>query len=166
MEIGSAALAGLFMAMGWALVKTVEFFVKKYGKNAVVQLDNEQTRQLKEIYQQCVLQTRFGALTKNQEIRLKDIEKSVIHLDELHSVYDENHIPTWYVPRGLLSLARSINNDINIMSDDLKEELGRISAGQSISVEKISDLITSQKLVTERLGDLINLWSKVMKNNN
>jgi hypothetical protein len=165
MELGSAAVTGLFIGMAWALVRVVEYFVKKYGKAEKVGLNDELSKQISEIHQQCMSCNRYGVLTEHQENCLENIEKLVKHLDELHSVYDENHVPKWYVPKEILSIVRSITNDIDNMSDDLKEELGKISAGQSISVEKISELINSQKLVTERLGDLITLWSKAVKGN-
>lgn len=166
MEIGGAALTGLFIGMAWALVRAVEYFVKKYGKNTEkLSLADEQAKKLDEVHQQCLSCGRFGPLTKSQKDCLEGIEKVVRHLDELHSVYDENHVPKWYVPREMLLTVRAMHSEIDAMSDDLKEELVKISAGQSISVEKISELINSQKLVTERLGDLITLWSKVMRGN-
>jgi len=164
MEIGGAAITGLFIGMAWALIRVVEYFIKKYGKNTdKISLIDEQVKKLNEIHQQCGLWSRYGVLTESQIKYLEDINKAVEHLDELHSVYDENHVPKWYVPGGILLTVRAIHSDIDSMTDDLKEELIRINAGQSISVEKISELINSQKLVTERLGDLITLWSKVMK---
>lgn len=166
MEIGGAALTGLFIAMAWALVKTVEYFIKKYGRTQGSEISNEILKKVDEIYKQCMKNDRFGSLTNQQNEILECINKGVRHLDELHSVYDENHVPKWYVPKEILSVVRSIHNDIDIMNDGLKEELSKITAGQSISVEKISELINSQKLVTERLGDLITLWAKVMKNGN
>lgn len=166
MEIGGAALTGLFIAMAWALVKTVEYFVKKYGKSNGAEISNETIKKIDEIYKQCMNCGRYGSLTNKQAETLGEINKGIKHLDELHSVYDENHVPKWYVPKEILFMVRSIHNDIDTMNDGLKEELGKIIAGQSISVEKISELINSQKLVTERLGDLITLWAKVMKNGN
>jgi hypothetical protein len=166
MELGGAALTGLFIGMAWALVRVVEFFVKKYGKNvSEAVLIDEQAKKLDEIYSKCT-SNKFGMLTSSQESRLENIEKMVEHLDELHSVYDENHVPKWYFPREMLLIVRAIHRDIDEMNDDLKEELGRIGAGQSISVGKISELINSQKLVTERLGDLITLWSKAVSRDN
>lgn len=166
MEIGGAALTGLFIGMAWALIKVVEYFVKKYGKVPEKAEPTEDHKKIDSIYQQCMLCAKFGNLTDYQKICLENIEKAVKHLDELHSVYDENHVPRWYMPGEVLFLVRNIHNEIDSMSDDLKEELNRISMGQSVSVEKISELINSQKLVTERLGDLITLWSKVMQRDN
>lgn len=166
MEIGGAALTGLFIGMVWALVKVVEYFIKKYGKaTEKISLPDDQVKKLEEVHQQCMSCGRYGPLTESQKECLERIEKIVSHLDELHSVYDENHVPKWYVPREMLLTVRAIHNEIDAMGDDLKEELGKIGAGQSVSVEKISELINSQKLVTERLGDLITLWSKAMRGN-
>jgi hypothetical protein len=164
MELGGAALTGLFLGMAWALVRVVEYFVKKYGKNTEkFSLSDEQAKKLEEIHN--LICGRFNSISEHQQTCLEGIERAVRHLDELHSVYDDNHVPKWYVPKEILDIVRLIHNDIDRMSDDLKEELSKIGAGQSISVEKISELINSQKLVTERLGDLITLWYKVMKGN-
>jgi myo-inositol catabolism protein IolC len=160
MEITSSALTGLFIGMVWALVKVVEYFVKKYGKEKYVSLPPEQSNKLNEVFLRCSDCQRYGSLTINQTKSLETIEDDVAKLRELHEVYDANHVPKWYVPSEILAMVKNVNKDIDNMSVALKDELNKISAGQSISVEKMSELITSQKLVTERLGDLITLWAK------
>jgi hypothetical protein len=165
MELGSAALTGLFVGMGWALVRVVEYFVKKY-RDEKVSLNDDQTKKLNEIYSTCLSLGKYGTLTHEQERSLNEIKKNVAHLDELHSVYDDNHVPKWYVPKDTLSLVRSIHNNVKTINEEFEDELNKISAGQSVLVEKMSDLINSQKLVTERIGDLIILWSKITKQSN
>jgi hypothetical protein len=132
MELGSAAITALFVGLIWTLIKVVEFFVsgKKRG------------------------------LTNEQEHTLYQIHKLTLHLDELHSVYDSNHVPKWYVPGELLKLIRDMHNALEALSHELDDSMNKISSGQQSSIQKVSDLINSQKLMTERLGDLVTMWSK------
>jgi hypothetical protein len=137
MEIGSAAITALFVGLIWTLIKVVEFFVsgKKRG------------------------------LTPEQEQILLYIQGRVKHLDELHSVYDSNHVPKWYVPGELLTLIRETHSALEALSHELDDSMEKVTSGQASSVQKISDLINSQKLMTERLGDLVTLWSKLGSSN-
>jgi len=137
MELGSAAITALFVGLIWTLIKVVEFFVsgKKRG------------------------------LTPEQESMLYQIYKSVSHLDELHSVYDSNHVPKWYVPGDLLVLIRKTHSALEALSHELDDSMERIVSGQSASIQKVSELINSQKLMTERLGDLVTMWSKLGDSN-
>jgi hypothetical protein len=134
MEIENAALISLFIAMGWCLIRVVEFFIKKYGKN-------DSTKDDKQI--KC----------------LENIENMVKHLENVHNVLDDNNIPKWYIPREILPIVKETLSIIY----KLKEDLVRVSNDQHVSIEKMVDLISSQKLVTERLGDLILLWTKNLK---
>lgn len=163
MEIQGPALTGIFLGMVWALVKVVEYFLKKYKKEEL-SLNTEQSAVLKEIHERCSNCGRFGTLTAAQIKTLENIEKISIHLDDLHSVYDENHIPKWYVPKEILPEIKQLHNEINKVNNILRNEFLQISTGQSVSINKMSELINSQKLVTERLGDLVVLWSKSINN--
>ena len=136
MEIGSAALTALFVGLVWTLIKVVEYFING---------------------------TKTSYLTIEQEKLLCDIYKLSTHLDELHSVYDSNHVPKWYVPGELLVLVRGMYNILEALSHEIDDSMKRISSGQESSIEKISELINSQKVMTERLGDLVSMWSKVSK---
>lgn len=166
MELGSAALTGLFIGMAWALVRVVEYFVRKYGKNTERYcLTDDQAKKLEEIHTMFGIYQKYGMLSDGQEKTIENIEKMVKSLYELHCVYDDNHVPRWYVPKEILTSVRAIQKDIDTMHDNLRDEINRIGTGQSVSIEKMSELINSQRLVTERLGDLINIWAKVMKGN-
>jgi hypothetical protein len=162
MEISSAALVSLFIGMGWALIRVVEFFIKKYSKNGKTCLTEEQNKMLYEVYTS-IVKSDLNNMLKKQEEMLDNIHKLIEHLDDLHSVYDENHVPKWYFPKEILQLSRSIFNEVKILDDEISGEISRMSAGQSIMVDKISDLINSQKLVTEKLNDLIILWTKLVQ---
>jgi len=133
MEFGSAAITALFVGLIWTLIKVVEFFVsgKKRG------------------------------MTPEQEEILRQINRHVNNLHEMHSVFDDNHVPKWYVPGELLTLIRETRSTLDDLSRELDDSMDKIASGQASSVQKISDLINSQKLMTERLGDLVTLWSKL-----
>jgi hypothetical protein len=144
MELGGAALTALFVGLVWTLIKVVEFFInsKKNGKVAKVEAP-------------------APALTAEQARKLEQISTMVSHLNELHSVYDENHVPKWYVPGELLTLLRNARAALESLSNELEDSMDKSEAGQKAVLDKMSDLINSQKLMTERLGDLITLWSKL-----
>lgn len=93
-----------------------------------------------------------GTLTKDQEVLLDKIMKGVVHLDELHSVYDDNHVPKWYVPSDLQDKILKILMQVAAMDDHLDE----VKEGQGALIQKISELISSQQLMTQRMGDLIS----------
>ncbi len=82
-------------------------------------------------------------------------------MDELHSVYDNNRVPKWYVPGEMLTLIRNTDNALKSLSNELEDSIDKSESGQRAVLDKMSDLISSQKLMTERLGDLITLWSKL-----
>jgi len=129
LSLSGSALTALFVGMAWALVKTVEYFVsRKNGKNGKASVFHEEhAKQLEETY-------GFA----------KD-------LHEQHAVYDENHVPLWYVPREMLSLVRSIHNCM----ENSESRIDEIKSGQAVLFEKMTELIASQMLLTQRLGDLI-----------
>jgi len=112
MEINHAALAGLFVALVWVLIKVVEFFLKKYGNGKSEKNDSDKI--LKEI-------NNFKLQILYYNSVLLDIQKCIKHLDELHCVYDDNHVPIWFVPREILPKIREISNDIDRMHDSLRE---------------------------------------------
>jgi predicted oxidoreductase len=124
-SLSGSALTALFVGMVWALVKTVEYFVSR--RNGRPAFYGEYSEQLQETHQ----------LTKE--------------LHELHEVYDENHVPLWYVPREMLTLVR----EIHTCMENSENQVGEIKSGQAVLFEKITELIASQMLLTQRLGDLV-----------
>ena len=128
LSLSGSALTALFVGMSWALVKTVEFFVsRRNGRNGKSVFHEEHSKQLEETHK----------LTKE--------------LHELHAVYDENHVPLWYVPREMLTLVR----EMHICMENSESRIDEIKSGQVVLFEKMTELIASQMLLTQRLGDLI-----------
>lgn len=168
MEITGSVLTGLFVGLVWALIKVVEFFIKKYGKSkedaegsaAATKLAEIQVNQFKDIAEKISEFKDSCVLTKEQSDKLDEIWQKVKKLDDMHNVYNENHAPAWYVPSELLPLVRESNVCLDNLEKSLDIAIDEIKAGHSIVVNRISDLITSQKLVTERLGDLISALNK------
>ena len=129
LSLSGSALTALFVGMAWALVKTVEYFVsRRNGKGVVIPV-----------------------LQEEQARRLEETHEFAKELHTLHVVYDENHVPLWYVPRELLSLVREIHNCM----ESSESRIDEIKSGQAVLFEKMTELISSQMLLTQRLGDLI-----------
>lgn len=128
-SIPSSALTALFVGMAWALVKTVEYFVSRKSTKGsqVVPFHEGHSEQLSEIHD-CTKQ-----------------------LCEQHAVYDENHVPLWYFPREMLVLMREMHACVETTESRIEE----IKTGQAVLFEKMTELISSQMLLTQRIGDLI-----------
>ncbi len=157
MELTGSALTALFVGLVWALIKVVEFFVSKYKNNKEVKgLTNDQSNTLQKVSEN--VSTLCDVLNKQSE-SLSTILAHSKHLDNMHSVYNDDHAPAWYVPPGLISLVRENNN----LCKDMEERIDEMKGDQGIIVGKMSDLISSQKLVTERLGDLISTLNKISR---
>jgi hypothetical protein len=129
LSLSGSALTALFVGMAWALVKTVTYFVsKRNGKS-----------------------DKPSDLLEEQGKRLKEAHEFIKELYAQHAVYDENHVPLWYVPREMLVLVRNIHNCMENFEGRIEE----IKSGQAVLFEKMTELIASQMLLTQRLGDLI-----------
>lgn len=163
MELTGHALTGLFIGLVWVLIETVKFFIRKYGKtkdaaeleSVAVNLANVQVAQFKEISDKISQVKESCFLTKEQVDILEEVREKIRKLDEMHSVFNENHVPAWYVPSELLTLVRESSTCLDNLEKSLDIAIDEIKAGQAVVVNRMSDLITSQKLMTERLGDLI-----------
>lgn len=168
MEITGSVLTGLFVGLVWALIKVVEFFIKKYGKSkddvegsiSAAKLAETQVNQFKDIAEKISEFKSSCTLTKEQSDKLEEIWQKIKKMDDMHNVYNENHAPAWYIPSELLPLVRESSVCLDNLEKSLDIAIDEIKAGHSIVVNRISDLITSQKLVTERLGDLISALNK------
>ena len=102
----TSALAALFVGMGWALIKVVHYFLSR-GKNGKASPED--------------LVSKIGELKTNIEKMNEELEemgKQVSHLDKIHSVYDDNSVPKWYIPGELLPLTRSIHTSNEDIKDD------------------------------------------------
>lgn len=150
-DITNPALTTLFVAMVYALIRVVGYFVsKRTGADKTV-LADEHIRQL-------------NSLAKSMDENKKVIEennKLVEDLVDMHHVYDGNRVPVWYVPAELLTTARSLNSEITVLNKEIVDTMGEIKSGQTVLVDKLGDLINSQRLMTERLGDLITKLNKI-----
>lgn len=140
MDFTSPALTALFIALVYTLIRVVTHFITKRNGNG---------------------NGHKSSLTAEQEALLKKIDKHVEALEKMHDVYDENHVPSWYVPAGLLDTVKEVQISLKILDKEINETLNEIKAGHTILVDKLSDLISSQRLITERLGDLISKLNKV-----
>lgn len=147
MELTGSAITALFVGLVWTLIKVVEHFLaRRNGKKSG--LSEGQCQQLNEIH------TKLKCLGDIEKI-LDLVEEKVKHLDDLHSVYDENRVPKWYVSSEILPIIRKIHNSLEIMGKEVEEDLADVKGGQSMLTQKILDLLTAQKLMVERLGDII-----------
>jgi len=138
LSLSGSALTALFVGMAWALIKTVEYFISKRNSknNRSDALSDAQSR---------------NVLRQEQVAQLEEIHKLTKEIHMLHAVYDENHMPLWYVPREMLSLIRGMNNCMANSEDRIDE----IKSGQAVLFEKMTELISSQMLLMQRLGDLV-----------
>ena len=129
LTLQGSALTALFVAMVWALVKTVEYFIsKRNGKNG-------------------------KHFSEKQSTEIEEICKLTKELYAQHTVYDENHTPLWYMPRELIAFIRNIHNNV--------ERIDEIKVGQAALFEKMTELLTSQILLTQRLSDLVTKLDRI-----
>lgn len=162
MEITGAVLTSLFVGMAWALIKTVQFFINKYGNlNSPNQLTPEQM--IKEIHDKIMVISDNKLAGKEQEEILGDIYKKTNELYNLHKVYDNNHVPAWYFPAEALPLIRESSNVLNTLTKRIDEMSDEMKTTHLININRMNDLISSQKAMTERLGDLIMALNKFYK---
>jgi uncharacterized coiled-coil protein SlyX len=156
MEITGPAISALFVGLIWTLIKVVEFFISKKNnssKNSMIMLQEQKFNEMYDIFKEI---SKFGPLTREQMRLLENIQRTLEDLQELHIVYDENHVPKWYVPSELLPLVRQVHVQINAMCKEIEDNLENIESGQESIITKMLDLITTQKIMIEKLGDLIN----------
>lgn len=147
MELVGSALTALFIGLVWTLIKVVEYFLSSGGKKQV--LINEQDK-FNEIY---IKLQQFNDL-------LNVINNNLKHLNEMHLVYDENRVPRWYISPEILPLVRQIHNSLEIIGKEFEDDFVIIKTGQTTIIQKILDLLSAQKLMVERLSDIIMKLNK------
>lgn len=154
MPFAESAVTAVIVAVFLGLVKGIDYLLtKRNEKNKPPPgLTEDQAKFLSEAHRMVSDIKERGTLTKEQETLLDQIMKGITHLDELHSVYDDNHVPMWYVPSDLKDKLMKILIQVAAMDDHLDE----VKEGQGALIRKISDLISSQQLMTQRMGDLIS----------
>lgn len=160
MELTGTVLSGLFVALVYALIEVVKFFVKKYGKSKEESEENSQSDAVKNLCEKIDRLEESHVFTKEFASKIEDIFQKTKKLEDMHNVYNDNHAPAWYIPSELLPLVRESSVCLDNLEKSLDIAIDEIKAGHSVVVNRISDLITSQKLVTERLGDLISALNK------
>lgn len=139
MEITDSAIIALFTGLVWTLINVVKFFISKFRK------DNKNDN--------------ISSLFDPQNKKINELLEKINDLKNMHEVYNDDHIPAWYIPSKMLNLIRENNNYLNILLKDIYN----IKDDQHLIIEKMLELIGSQKLMTERLGDLINILSKISR---
>lgn len=143
-DLTNSALTALFISMVYTLIRVIGYFIsKKIGLDKIGFSENHAEQ----------LDTLMEFAEKN--------DKYISKMNEMHQVFDQNHVPVWYVPAELLTTVRHINSEITSLNKDIGDTIGEIKAGQTVLVDKLSDLINSQRLMTERLGDLIMKLNKM-----
>lgn len=153
MELTGSVLTALFVGLVWALIRVVEFFVSKY-------------KTTKETGQEVLLKRLQNDFQESNKIQCEILNK-ILHycenLDNMHSVYNDDHAPAWYIPPDMIKLVRENNNLSKMLSKEIEEHMDEFKGDQDIIVVKMTELITSQKLMTERLGDLISALNKLSR---
>jgi len=154
MPLAESAITAVIVSVFLGLIKGIDYLLTRRNEKdkPTHGLTDEQTKFLIEAHRMVADIKERGTLTREQEARLDAIMKAVLHLDELHSVFDENHVPRWYVPSDLQEKLMKLLVQITTMDDHLDE----VKEGQGALIQKISDLISSQQLMTQRMGDLIS----------
>ena len=154
MEFTTSAITAAFVGMIWALIKVVEYFISRNKKN-VNGLTSDQNDKLNVVYDYVKEVEKHGTLNKSQDDTLLDIQDIIEDLQDLHMVFDDNRIPKWYVPSELLPIVRKTYGEIQSQNKEINSFLRGIENGQNIMVDKLIELMSSQKIMIERLGDLI-----------
>jgi len=159
MEITGSALTALFVGLVWTLMKVVEYFIsKRNGKKHG--LTEEQDKQLKEIYEGSQRLDDIEKSLGEMDKVLDELKEKVKHLDELHSVYDDNRVPKWYVSSEILPTVRKIHTSLEMVRKEMEEDLDLVKSGQFTLTQRVLDLLSAQKLMVERLGDIITRLNK------
>lgn len=163
MELTTSALTAVFVGMIWALIKVVEYFVSKSKKTTDIKLSlsEKEATQLEFIYDNIKDFEKYGPLTEAQINQLNEINKNIQIVKDMHEVYSENRVPIWYVPNELLPTLNKIYSYLKRLNSEFEANIDKMEDGQSLLVNKMIDLMATQKLMVERLGDLIvNLNNK------
>jgi septation ring formation regulator EzrA len=165
MELTGSAITALFVGLIWTLINVVKYFIAKYGKQRSIdaELIGEQAKTLDDISKGLAEIKEHGTLTKEQCAVINDTYDHIKRLHEMHAVYNDDHVPSWYVPKDLIELVRETHSRLNSLCKEIEENLDDVKQGQTVIVGNMSELITSQKLMTERLGDLISALNKISR---
>ena len=157
-----SVLVAFGLAFFWAIFKIIEYLVNK-KKNA--RWGKEQERKLDETHNATLLLIKeHEGFMKDLGVFLENINKRLEHLDDMHCVYDENLIPRWYLPSDMIKMVRQIHGNLEATCKEMETGFKEVEGNQSALSERVIDLITSQKIMVERLGDLINKLNRISSN--
>lgn len=157
-----SVLTAFGLAFFWAIFKVIEYLVSK-KKNS--RWGKEQERKLDETHNATLLLIKeHEKFMKDLFIFLENINKRIEHLDDMHCVYDENLIPRWYLPSDMIKMVRQIHTNLETTCKEMEAGFNEVEDNQSALSERVIDLISSQKLMVERLGDLINKLNRLSSN--
>jgi hypothetical protein len=155
-------LTALIVGFLWSVFRIVEYLISKKRIN---KWGPQQDKKLNELHSAMLNQLkehqRFMIKLENAILK---IEEQVKHLDEMHSVYDENLVPRWYLPSDMVKLVRQIHTTLEATCKEMENNFEEVKDGQSVFVERVIDLVSSQKIMVERLGDLINRLNRISTN--
>ena len=164
--ISNSLITALVVAFVLGLIKAIDWLLSRRNKSdeGLSDLHAEQLEKTSEavdlIKYNIVKILENGTLTKEHESLIEEIHKMLEHLDDLHSVYDNNHVPKWYVPSDLIERLMNIYSKLELISFRQIEGMEEIKDLQNELFQKISNLISSQNHLTDRISDLINILNQ------
>lgn len=157
-----SVLVAFGLAFFWAIFKVIEYLVSKKKSS---KWGKEQDKKLNDIHEAVILRVKdHEKFMIHLSDLLNKIEERVKHLDDMHSVYDENLIPRWYLPSDMIKMVRQIHNNLEVTCKEMEAGFCEVEDSQSALGERVIDLITSQKIMVERLGDLISKLNRISSN--
>jgi hypothetical protein len=164
MQIDSVLVA-FGLAFFWVIFRIIEYFI---NKKKTVKWDKDHKKKLYEMHDIIVMRAKkhdeFLSNLSSILEKLDIIEDKLKHLDDMHCVYDENLVPRWYLPTDMIKMVRQIHSNLEVTCKEMEAGFGDIEDSQSALGERVIDLITSQRIMVERLGDLINKLNRISSN--
>lgn len=155
-------LTALIVGFLWSVFRIIEYLVSKKKNN---RWGVSQDKKLNELHSVIMGQVKeHQKFMVKLDVAITKIEEQVKHLDEMHSVYDENLVPRWYLPSDVAKLVRQIHTTLEATCKEMESNFEEVKDGQSVFVDRVIDLVSSQKLMVERLGDLINKLNRISTN--
>lgn len=157
-----SVLVAFLLAFFWTIFKVIEYFV---SKKRSVRWGKEQDQRLCEIHLHLMdMEKTQSIFTEEVSELIEQINYRVKHLDDMHSNYDENLVPRWYLPPDMAKTVRQINHNLEATYKEIEVGFKEIGEDQSNLIERVIDLITAQKIMVERMGDLIGKLNRFSNN--
>jgi hypothetical protein len=157
-----SVLVAFLLAFFWTIFKIIEYY---FSKKRSVKWGKEQDQRLIDIHLHLTSMEKVQSeFVDELNVVIEQIYDMVKHLDEMHSIYDENLIPRWYLPSDMIKIVRQIHNNLEATYKEMEIGFREVGEDQSNLSERVIDLITSQKIMVERLGDLIGKLNRLSNN--